>query len=84
MISHVLMISNDQNQVISLSHLQVQQLLHLATELTDWRKAAARRAPFSAMELRLEEAKAGSLTWFSRFKTIKGWMCLGGFHDKSR
>jgi hypothetical protein len=36
------------------------------------------------MELRLEEAKAGRLTWFSRFKTIKGWMCLGGFHDKSR
>lgn len=36
---------------------EVQQLLHLATELTDWRKAAARRAPFSAMELRLEEAK---------------------------
>ena len=61
MISHVLMICNDQNWVVSMPHLQVQQLFHLATELTDWRKAAARRGPFSAMELRMEEAKAGTV-----------------------
>eukprot|EP00435_Cladocopium_sp_Y103_P055452 s1508_g18.t1 len=55
---------------------EVEQLLHLATELTDWRKAASRRAPFSAMELRMEEAKV-----LNRFRPM-GLQILRRFKER--